>query len=163
MFTKLRETFSANRMAALLGLVLAASAFLATLQSSFIPGSPAAEAIGKAIVMLGSVAMAIKVLDKFLDGSQNWDSLMVAGVPKNAQVVAPPNAPGIESLDGEGDTFDDEEVEFVGVDERQVLLDGSEEYEQMRGFEGDSEDDTEADAAAKVPAPRSRKGTMSAG
>jgi hypothetical protein len=94
---------TANRVAALTGIVLAVIAFLTTLQSSFIPGSPAGEAIAKALVMLTSVLTVLRIVDKFLDGSQNWDSLLMAGVPKVTGVAAPDKG---NQLGGGVDEFD---------------------------------------------------------
>jgi hypothetical protein len=82
MFGKLRDMLPANRIAALSGVIVSIGAFLVTLQTSFAPGSPTGELIAKGVVMLGSVLAVLKIIDKFLDGAQNYDSLMHAGVPK---------------------------------------------------------------------------------
>lgn len=97
MFSKLRALLPANRIAALIGVATSIAAFLVTLQTSFIPGSPAAEAIAKATVMLGSIAGALKIIDKFLDGSQQWDALLLAGADPDPD----PDVPGYpESIHG---------------------------------------------------------------
>jgi hypothetical protein len=88
MFTKLREVLPANRVAFILGLVGVVTTALVTFQTSLVPGSPAEESIGKALIILASVYKGITLVEKFLDGSQNMDSLIVAGVPKEPGVVA---------------------------------------------------------------------------
>lgn len=84
---KLRELLPANRVATIVGVVLAFVTFLTTIQTSFIPGSPGAEAIAKGIVLLGTVISALRLLEKFLEGSQNWDSLLISGQPKSGGLV----------------------------------------------------------------------------
>jgi hypothetical protein len=107
---KLKELFPANRIAAITGFLTSILAALVALKTSFLPGSPGEEAIAKAIVITGSLLAAWKIVDKFLEGAQNWDSLLLSGQPKNSggslvnaqatatdnQVVDPafPEAPG---------------------------------------------------------------------
>jgi cytochrome c oxidase assembly factor CtaG len=77
-----RKKVTANRVAAVIALLGAAAAFITTLLTDIAPGTPWAEALGKAGVMVGALLVAMRVIEKFLDGSQNWDSLTEAGVPK---------------------------------------------------------------------------------
>lgn len=83
MFAKIREAFPANRVAFYLGILGAAGVALTTFQTSLVPGSPPAEAIAKAVVLLATVYKFGTMIEKFLEGSQNFDSLVIAGVPKN--------------------------------------------------------------------------------
>lgn len=73
---KVKALISPERVALATGLVVSATAFLASIQTSLVPGSPPAEAVAKAIVALGAVAGAIKLIDKFLDGAQQWNVLV---------------------------------------------------------------------------------------
>lgn len=82
MLTKIKSIFTVNRLVALAAFIGSVVAALAALKTNFAPGSPADEAIAKAIAFLGSVVAGIAVVLKFMSGSQNWDSLQVAGVPK---------------------------------------------------------------------------------
>lgn len=117
MFVKLRDMLPANRIAALSGVVVSIIAFLVTMQTSFAPGSPTGELIAKGAVMLGSVLAVLKIIDKFLDGAQNWDTLMHAGIPKvqgaTVNVTSVHNSGHAEeavvpeSFPGEADTGDD--------------------------------------------------------
>lgn len=114
--SKLRELLPANRVAALIGVLTSIGVFLTTLLTSFVPGSPGAEAIGKAIVMLGSVIAVLRIVDKFLEGAQNFDSLMLAGVPKVKGVSS--TAPVVDELPpGIGDT----DLDLPNLDELEPL------------------------------------------
>lgn len=85
--SKFLNAFPPNRIFALIGFIAAIAGALASLQTNFAPGSPAAEAISKAIAFLASVGAALAIIIKVLDGFQNWDSLMEAGVPKGTTVI----------------------------------------------------------------------------
>lgn len=114
LFDKIREVLPANRVAAIVGFLTLVGAGLVTLQTSFVPGTSGAEAIGKAIVILGVLVKAGQIVTKFLEGSQNIDSLLIAGVPKapgvtvvqNATIEADPepeDPEGVIPEDGEAD------------------------------------------------------------
>jgi hypothetical protein len=96
MLDKLRGLVTANRVIALIGLVGSAGAFLVAIQTSLIPGSPAAEAVAKAVVALGSVASFLKIVDRFLEGSQAWDALTAAQTD-GKEVAKAGNARSLES------------------------------------------------------------------
>ena len=81
-----------NRIALISGILLAIAGFIATLQTSLVPGSTGAEAAAKAAGIIATVLTVWRLLETFLKGSQNWDSLMVAGVPKETGVTAPTKA-----------------------------------------------------------------------
>jgi hypothetical protein len=91
MLDKLRGLVTANRVIALIGLVGSAGAFLVAIQTSLIPGSPAAEAVAKAVVALGSVASFLKIVD-----SQAWDALTAAQTD-GKEVAKAGNARSLES------------------------------------------------------------------
>jgi hypothetical protein len=107
--TKLIERITAilpaNRIAAIIGFLTAIGAALVTLQTSFIPGSPPAEAIAKAIAIVGALVTAGQIVLKFLEGSHKWDMLMHGVNP----VTGVANAAAID--DGSGDTGYDGPVE----------------------------------------------------
>lgn len=110
MFEKLRDLLPANRVALLLGLLGSVAAFITSLQTNLVAGSPAAEALGKAAGAVASIVMALKLVDKFLDGAQNFDTLLLSGAPKVSGVtVPPPNAAA-------DDTVDIETPDYVGPD-----------------------------------------------
>jgi hypothetical protein len=79
---KIKQVFTPNRIAAISGILAAIAAFVTTLETNLVPGSPATEAIAKGSVMLSAVAAVWGIIVKFMEGSQNWDSLSEAGVPK---------------------------------------------------------------------------------
>lgn len=137
MFDKIRSIFTANRVAAFITLVGAVAAFIASLETSLVPGSPAAEALGKAGGMIASLLVGLRVVEKFLEGSQNWDSLMQAGVPK---------APGVTVVQAtnefNGDTPDDDFVELGVVP---MSGPGADDPDALAGFRDDS-DDMQSDA-----------------
>lgn len=87
--SKFNELLPPNRIAIISGVLLSIAAFVASLETSFAPGSPSAEAIAKAGAVIASILTVWRLVEKFLDGAQNWDSLMVAGVPKVRGVSAP--------------------------------------------------------------------------
>lgn len=87
--SKFNELLPPNRIAIISGILLSIAAFVASLQTSFVPGSPSAEALAKAGAVIASILTVWRLVEKFLDGAQNWDSLMVAGVPKVRGVSAP--------------------------------------------------------------------------
>lgn len=137
----MRDIFTPNRVALISGILLAAAAFVATLQTSLVAGSPGAEAAAKAAGVIASIITVWRLLEKFLDGSQNWDSLMVAGVPKTPGVSAP--VQGNEELGVE-----DEDPEMTG----ELTAEGMEMYDSEAGtvpVEG------EAAALESMPPPRS--------
>jgi hypothetical protein len=80
--TKLKEWLPANRVVALIGMFTAIGVVIASFQTSLVPGSPAAEALGKAAGVVAGVVTMLGIVYKFMDGSQNWDSLMLSGAPK---------------------------------------------------------------------------------
>lgn len=135
----------ANRIATLTAVLGAIGAFLATLlgafENEYVRGAVAVAALG-----LGGV-----VVWKFLEGSQNFDALQIAGVPKNTQVVAPPNPPGeltntLQYAGQAGEDTRDREVEYLGE------VDAN---DRLAGFGGDE--------SYEPPEPESREGTASAG
>lgn len=79
---KLRELLPANRVAAIVGVLLAITAFVADLQTSLVPGSSGAEAIGKSLIAIAAIIKVLRIVEKFMDGSQNWDTLLLSGQPK---------------------------------------------------------------------------------
>jgi hypothetical protein len=137
---KLREVFSPNRVALISGILLAAAAFVATLQTSLVAGSPGAEAVAKAAGVIASILTVWRLLEKFLDGAQNWDSLMVAGVPKVRGVSAP-----VQGNDDD-DVLADEDAEVTG----ELTAEGM----TMYGSEVDEKELTE------IPQPRSVPPTL---
>jgi len=72
---KVKEKVTANRVFALLGLVAATAAAVTTFQTSLVPGSPAAEATAKALVLLGSLGAFLAIVWKFMEGAQRMDKL----------------------------------------------------------------------------------------
>jgi hypothetical protein len=74
--TKLKEIFTPNRVFALLGLIASVTTALVTFETSLAPGSPGAEAVAKAIVILGSLATFLGIVYKFMDGSQKMDQIL---------------------------------------------------------------------------------------
>lgn len=84
--SSIRNLLRPNRVAFVVGLIGAILTALVTFQTSLVPGSPGEEAIAKGVIILAAVYKGITLVEKFLDGSQNWDSLLVSGLPKNAQV-----------------------------------------------------------------------------
>lgn len=89
--SQIREWFPANRVIALIGLLTAIGVVIASFQTSLVPGSPAAEALGKAAGVVAGVITALGIVNKFLEGSQNMDSLMISGVPKTPGVTVVQN------------------------------------------------------------------------
>src|SRR4051794_35601289 len=137
---KLREVFSPNRVALISGILLAAAAFVATLQTSLVAGSPGAEAVAKAAGVIASILTVWRLLEKFLDGAQNWDSLMVAGVPKVKGVSAPVQG-------NDDDMLVDEDPDVTG----ELTAEGM----TMYG------DEVEENELTEVPQPRSVPPTLS--
>jgi hypothetical protein len=80
--TKLREWLPANRVVALIGMFTAIGVVIASFQTSLVAGSPAAEAVAKAAGVVAGIITMLGIVLKFLEGSQNIDSLTIAGVPK---------------------------------------------------------------------------------
>jgi hypothetical protein len=109
---KLRELLPANRVAVLVGVLLAVAAFVADLNTSLVPGSPGAEAIGKALIAIAAIVKALRLFEKFMEGSQNWDSLLVSGAPKNASVVT------VNNGDDTADPHADDEATPEQLDEQ---------------------------------------------
>jgi len=130
MIDKLREWFPANRVAALAGFVASIAAALAALQTSFVPGTPPAEAIAKAVAFLGSVAGGLTIVWKFLDGAQNSESLLTVGVPKVKGVTVVQNVATPQAVMEE---YEEIESEFVDTEERPTADTAM--SERARGFE----------------------------
>lgn len=127
--SKLRELLPANRVALYLGLLGAVAAFIASVQTSFIPGSPPAEALSKAAGAVASIVMALKLIDRFLDGAQNWDSIQATGAPKVPGVTVVNNA-------AIGDTIDVDTPDYIGPEDAAPVPNAPEEhpmYEQELG------------------------------
>jgi hypothetical protein len=89
MLSKLRGLLPANRIVALIGLAGAAAAFIASIQTSLVPGSPAAEACAKAAAAIVAVVAFLRIVQKFLDGSQQWDALTAGGIDDEAELDIP--------------------------------------------------------------------------
>lgn len=150
-FQVIRNWISPSRVATAIGVLGAIAAFIAALQTNFAPGSPWAESLGKALVAVAAVYKALTTIEKFLDGSQNWDSLMQAGVPKAPGVTVvnqhdavpssladlgphPDNDQSPEYI-GHEITPEDVKARFGTVD---PLSAGANQGEAMRGFGGPS-------------------------
>ena len=101
---RIKLLLPANRVAALGGIVLSVVAFLTTIQTSLVPGSPAAEAVAKAAVLLGAIAGVLAFVVKFLEGSQRYDQLILEATNLYEDVA---------------DEFDDDPDE-VSVDEHVI-------------------------------------------
>lgn len=139
MFTKLRELLPANRVAFFTGLlgsvVVAVTAFQTDFVSSAAANEPTgvaiAEGTGKAIVILGVIVKGINLVEKFLEGSQNWDSLLMSGTP---------NQPGATPAARTTNVFE------TGESNDRVIR-AVEDYDaaRMAGFHGD--EDVESDEA----------------
>lgn len=99
--TKLRELLPANRLVALIGLLTAIGVVIASFQTSLVPGSPAAEALAKAAGVVAGIVTVLGIVLKFMDGSQNWDSLMLSGAPKVTGVTVVANSTVTDTDTGE--------------------------------------------------------------
>lgn len=131
----------ANRIAAIIGFLTAVGAALVTLQTSFVPGSPPAEAIAKAITIVGALAGAMTIVLRFLKGSQQWDILQHGVNPVNGEALAGGPA------DAEDDGDDDGSPEYAPTED-----------ELVGDYEGDPPDELvnapTHEVAAATPPPR---------
>jgi hypothetical protein len=97
MFSKIRTALPANRIAAIVAVLIGLGTIITTfVADSGLAGTKVGDAVVAGVGLLGSLVLILKTVDKFLEGAQNWDSLMVAGVPKvsNAPVAALPSPQG---------------------------------------------------------------------
>lgn len=95
MFTKIRKALPANRVAAIIAVLTGLGTIVTTfVADSGLSGSKVGDAIVAGVGLLGGLILILKTVDKFLEGAQNWDSLMVAGQPKGGtpDAVAVANA-----------------------------------------------------------------------
>lgn len=115
MFSKLRAALPANRIAAIIAVLIGVGTIVTTfVADSGLAGTKTGDAIVAGVGLLGSLVLILKTIDKFLEGAQNWDSLMVAGVPKggtpdavaNAVVSDDAGVAGVAPVDPSGDLSD---------------------------------------------------------
>lgn len=89
MFSKIRAALPANRIAAIVAVLIGIGTIITTfVADSGLAGTKTGDAIVAGVGLLGSLVLILKTVDKFLEGAQNWDSLMVAGVPKGGSADA---------------------------------------------------------------------------
>lgn len=89
---KILQFLPANRVAAIAGVLVAIATILTTfVTDANLTGTKAGDAAIGAAAILGSLATVLGIVWKFLEGAQNYDSLLLAGVPKvsSPPVVAP--------------------------------------------------------------------------
>lgn len=106
---RLRIMFPANRVAAIFGFLTSLALALTALQSSFVPGSPPAEAIAKAAGFIGGLAGAVAVVLKFMQGSQNFDKLLLGA---NDQQVEGENVTVVNNAPVESEKVGDDAIDL---------------------------------------------------